>query len=162
MSKFNKILVLDMDGTLVDFYGVEGWQHYLDDLQDPTPYRIAKPFYDKNVLNSILNTLHSQGWYIVINTWLSRVKTETFHAAIKEAKLECLTALEIPYDYFLATDYGVDKQAPFANLKNSIQVLVDDNADIRAAWNGPTIDASQNIIPALTALINYETEVVYE
>lgn len=162
MQNFNKILVFDMDGTLFDFYGVEGWQHYLDDLQDTTPYAVAKPFYNPAELNTIINQLRAQGWYIVVNTWLSKVKTETFHNAIREVKLQRLAEIQFPYDYFIATDYGIDKQAPFANITNGIQILIDDNAAIRNAWNGPTIDATQNIILALKQLLLHDMEVDYE
>ena len=162
MQNFNKILVFDMDGTIFDFYGVEGWQHYLDDLQDPTPYAIAKPFYNPAELNLIINQLRAQGWYIVVNTWLSKFKTEAFHAAIREVKLQRLADIQFPYDYFIATDYGVDKQLPFVNITDGIQIIVDDNADIRHAWNGPTIDATQNIIPALKQLLIKDLEVDYD
>lgn len=155
-----KYLVLDMDGTLVDFYGVDGWQHYLDDLQDETPYRVAKPFYDPMVLNNTLDKLKRQGWTIIINSWLSKTKTEDFHNRIRNAKLEKLDELQIPYDMIFFLDYGTDKQDCIRHL-GGIQVLVDDNADIRASWNGPTIDATKNIIPILNKLesiVEYETK----
>lgn len=103
------VLVLDMDGTIADFYGVKGWKHYLDDLNDVTPYRIAKPIYDMNELNSVLLELKAAGWMIVINTWLSRVKTEEFHKNIKTAKLDWLKRYNVVYDEIIMTDYGVDK-----------------------------------------------------
>lgn len=158
MNNYKKILVFDLDGTIFDFYGVDGWKHYLDDLQDVTPYAIAKPFYNPDELNAVINSLKSQGWYIVVNTWLSITKTEEFHNAIREVKLQRLAEIQFPYDYFIATDYGVDKQEPFLTIKDGMQILVDDNADIRAAWNGPTIDATQNIIPFLKQLLIKETD----
>ena len=41
----NKVLVFDMDGTLCDFYGVEGWLNCLM-AEDVRPYVEARPFYD--------------------------------------------------------------------------------------------------------------------
>ena len=148
----NKILVLDMDGTFVDFYGVEGWKHYLDDLQDETPYVIAKPVYDMNRFNRVLRQLKMQGWVIIVNTWLSRTKTEEFHERIRNAKLNWLAKYAVPYDMFISTDYGVDKQSMIKKL-GGLQIIADDNADIRATWDGPTIDATQDIIPALESLL---------
>ena len=51
-----KVLVFDMDGTLANFYGVDGW---LNDLQNenPRPYEIAEPLYNMDVLVSLLNGL---------------------------------------------------------------------------------------------------------
>jgi phosphoserine phosphatase len=48
----NKILVFDMDGTIANFYGVKGWLDYLIN-EDTTPYEIAEPLYDMDVLNEI-------------------------------------------------------------------------------------------------------------
>ena len=146
-----KYLVLDMDGTIADFYGVDGWQHYLDDLQDETPYRIAQPIYNPNILNSVLLKLKSKGWTIIINSWLSKTKTEDFHQRIRQAKLDWLSNVKLPYDSVIFLDYGTDKQESILNL-GGVQVLVDDNDDIRASWNGITIDAKENIIPKLEAL----------
>ncbi len=154
----DKYLVLDMDGTFVDFYGVEGWKHYLDDLQDETPYRIAKPIYNMKIFNHILNKLQEQGWKIVINSWLSCTKTENFHNRIRTAKTEWLRNHNVPYDMVFFLDYGTDKQDCIRHLEG-IQVLVDDNGNIRAQWDGPTIDATQNIIPLLSKLlVEYEYE----
>ena len=46
-----KVLVFDMDGTLANFYGVDGW---LNDLQNenPRPYEIAEPLYNMEVLTA--------------------------------------------------------------------------------------------------------------
>ena len=54
----NKTLVFDLDGTIVDFYGVDGW---LDDLHNEStrPYDIAKPLYNMEVLNAILDCFYT-------------------------------------------------------------------------------------------------------
>ena len=67
----NKTLVFDMDGTLANFYGVDGW---LDDIRNENtrPYDIAKPLYNMEVLNAILDLLRAQGWTIAITTWLAK------------------------------------------------------------------------------------------
>lgn len=152
IKNIDKILVFDMDGTIADFYGVENWQHYLDDLQDATPYRVAKPMYNMTELNALLIELKRQGWYIVINSWLSRVSTPEFHEQIVAAKQEWLLRYNFPADYCIFTNYGVDKHAPF-KYHNGMHVLIDDNAEIRDNWHGPSIDANQDIMPALRALL---------
>ena len=52
----NKTLVFDMDGTIADFYGVEGW---LDDLhaENTRPYSQAEPLWDMVELAEVLNQL---------------------------------------------------------------------------------------------------------
>lgn len=148
----NKAIVFDMDGTLFDFYGVEGWKHDLDDLRSTRPYELAKPMYDKNILNTYINILKNNGWTIFINSWLARNKTPEYHENIKNVKLNRLAEIEFPYDYVIFTDYNVDKQESIPDYYQT-QVLVDDNADIREKWNGITIDATQNILIALQQLI---------
>ena len=48
-----KTLVFDMDGTLADTYGVNGWLQMLR-AEDPTPYEKATPLYDMMLLTAIL------------------------------------------------------------------------------------------------------------
>ena len=67
----NKILVFDMDGTIANFYGVKGWLDYLIN-EDTTPYEIAEPLYDMDILNNILKDLKNKGWKIVVTTWLAK------------------------------------------------------------------------------------------
>lgn len=55
----NKTLVFDMDGTIADFYGVDGW---LDDLHasNPRPYEEALPLWDMIELVDVLNRLREK------------------------------------------------------------------------------------------------------
>lgn len=147
-----KAIIFDMDGTLFDFYGVEGWEHDLYDLRSARPYALAKPMYNKNVLNRYINILKQNGWTIFVNSWLARNKTPEYHEEIKSVKLNRLAEIEFPYDFAIFTDYGVDKQESVKDYYTT-QVLVDDNPDICAKWNGITINANQNILPALEQLI---------
>ena len=50
----NRRICLDMDGTFVDFYGVQGWLEYLMN-HDATPYKVAKPLYDVIELLEVLD-----------------------------------------------------------------------------------------------------------
>lgn len=149
----NKYLIFDMDGTIVDFYGVEGWKHYLDDLQDATPYRIAKPIYDMSILNGLLSQAKTAGWKIVVVSWLSRVKTDKdFHQRIIEAKDEWLDVQGFPYDEKIYLEYGTNKEEAVAHLEG-IKVLFDDSNDVLDNWHGLKINAQYDIIPALRAII---------
>ena len=60
-----KVICFDMDGTLGDFYGVEGW---LDDLMtsNPRPYREAKPRFNFSSLARLLHKLQRRGYEINI------------------------------------------------------------------------------------------------
>ena len=47
-------ICFDMDGTIANFYGVNGWLEYLQNFDD-TPYRQAKPLLRMSSLAKVLN-----------------------------------------------------------------------------------------------------------
>ena len=85
----NKVLVFDMDGTIADFYGVDGWLDCLM-VSDVRPYREARPLVDMEQLNNILNQLKEFGWYIVITSWLAKDSTKAYDTAVRKTKKEWL------------------------------------------------------------------------
>jgi len=149
----NKTLVFDMDGTIANFYGVDNWLENIRN-ENTRPYEIAEPLYDMEVLNAILITLKSQGWRIAITTWLAMNSSVEFENATRKAKLEWLAKYDFPYDEIHLVRYGTTK----ANATRRIggyQILVDDNAKIRQGWHlGSTIDANENILEKLVALLD--------
>ena len=148
----NKALVFDMDGTIVDFYGVDGW---LEDLENhnPRPYIVAKPIYDTIELNNILALLKKQGWKIIITSWLSKNSTKDFDEVVRIAKKDSLTRMSFPYDEIHLVKYGTTK----ANCTRKLggrQILIDDNEKVRKGWHlGETINANEDIIPKLFNLL---------
>ena len=127
----NKVIVFDMDGTIADLYGVDGW---LDNLraEDTRPYEIAKPLYDMEYIAYILTLLKGLGWRVAVTTWLAKW---------------CF-----PYDEIHLVKYGTTK-ANCTRKHGGFQVLVDDNAKVRKGWTlGATIDANENIIKELEKL----------
>ena len=83
--KMKKTLVFDMDGTIADLYGVNGWLENLRE-ENARPYIEAKPLYDMNVLTSILELLRLNGWTIAITSWLSKESTKAYDKKVREAK----------------------------------------------------------------------------
>lgn len=67
-----KAVYFDMDGTIADLYGVEGW---LDSLiaEQTKPYREAKSLVNMRKLSYELNRLQRAGYHIGIVTWLSKI-----------------------------------------------------------------------------------------
>lgn len=147
----NKTIVLDMDGTIVDFYGVDNW---LTDIrsENPRPYEIAKPLYDMVVLTALLNLLREMGWRVAITTWLAKGSTKEFDTKVRKAKIEWLKKYNFPYDEIHLVKYGTTK-ANCTRRLGGYQILVDDNAEIRQSWTlGSTIDANENILKSLADL----------
>lgn len=148
----NKTLVFDMDGTIADFYGVNGW---LNDLQNENtrPYDMAKPLYNMEVLNALIDFLRMQGWRIVVTTWLAKGATKAFDDAVRASKLQWLQKYNFKYDEIHLVRYGTTK-ANATRHHGGFQVLIDDNEQIRKGWHlGDTIDANGNILNELLKLI---------
>lgn len=147
----NKVLVFDMDGTLCDFYGVEGWLNCLM-AEDVRPYVEARPFYDMFAMMEILNELKNDGWYIVVTSWLAKNSTKNFKKATREAKYDWLDKFNFPYDEIHLVQYGTTKADCTRHL-GGIQTLIDDNEKVRNGWTlGPTFDANKNVYEFLKNL----------
>lgn len=147
----NKTLVFDMDGTIANLYGVEDW---LKDLraENPRPYQVAKPIYDMDILNGILNILKECGWRIVVTSWLSKGSSKAYDRLVREAKLAWLDRYDFPYDEIHLVKYGTTKAKCTRHI-GGFQILVDDNEDVRKGWSlGDTIDASTDIVEKLMEL----------
>ena len=148
----NKTLVFDMDGTIADLYGVNGW---LEDLQNsnPRPYIVANPIYKAEDLNILIGVLKGLGWKIVVTTWLAKNATKEYDEKVRKAKLAWLKAMNFDYDEVHLVKYGTTK-ANCTRRHGGFQILVDDNEKVRKGWTlGDTIDANENILRALTNLI---------
>lgn len=148
----NKTLVFDMDGTIADLYGVNGW---LEDLraENPRPYEVARPLYDMEVLNAILDLLKAQGWRIAVTTWLAKNSSATYDEMVRKAKIEWLKKYNFNYDEIHLVKYGRTK-ADCTRKNGGLQILIDDNEKIRKGWHlGNTINANENIINALINLL---------
>ena len=146
-----KMLVFDMDGTIADFYGVEGW---LDDLhaENTRPYDIAEPLYDMTELIDTLHRLQEIGWMIAVTTWLAKDATKEYNKAVTKAKKEWLAKYNFPYDEIHCVKYGTTK-ANCTRNKADFQILIDDNKKVRDGWTlGTTVNAQFNIMNFLKAL----------
>lgn len=147
-----KAIVFDLDGTLADLYSVFGWLEKLRSY-DATPYSEAKPIYDAEELIPLIAELKDRGFRIIVTSWLSKESTKEYDAAVRRAKKEWLAEYGFPYDEIHLVKYGTPK-TKCSRGKAKYQILVDDNAEVRSKWTlGATIDANENIIPMLKALL---------
>lgn len=147
-----KILNWDMDGTIADLYGVDGWLNMLDSC-DPTPYKVAEALVDMYELWRVLEMFHKAGWTINIISWNSRSGDAAYHRQVRQAKVEWLKKMGILdcFDHVHIIKYG--------KPKNYIAkgVLVDDNKEVCQRWEGAggiTIDpTSKNLFDILKTMI---------
>lgn len=142
-----KEINFDMDGTIADFYGVEGW---LDDLiaQSPRPYAEAKPLLDMDALADRLNKLQNKGYAIKVISWLSKTTTEEFDNKVIATKKEWLqkNLSSVKWDKIDIVAYGTPKQT----LGKGI--LFDDEKQNRENWGKGAYEPT-DIFKVLDSLI---------
>ena len=136
----------DMDGTIANLYGVKGWLEYLIN-ENTTPYEIAKPLVNLQVLARLLNRLQREGWEINIISWLAKDKSENYNARVAQAKLDWLKRhlTSVHFDNINIVNYGTPK----STCGNGI--LFDDEEPNRKEWKGTAYDVN-NILEILKNL----------
>lgn len=144
-----KAIYFDMDGTIANFYGVDGWLDYLV-AGKTKPYREAKPLVDMRELAKLLNTLQAQGWTIGIISWLAKSGSDEYDERVTKTKEKWLERHlgSVHFDEVKIAKYGTPKQFladhPFG-------ILFDDEQPNRDAWTGEAYDV-HNILGVLTAI----------
>ena len=144
----DKILVFDMDGTIADLYGVDGWLEMLRN-EDATPYAVAEPLVEMEMLNTLLDILRGMGWSVVVTTWLAKDATKEYDDAVRKVKKAWLDRMGFKYDEIHLVKYGTTK-ANCTRHHKGFQILIDDNDAIRKGWTlGATIDAKADLLAKL-------------
>lgn len=142
-------IYFDMDGTLANFYGVEGW---LDDLKNSNtrPYAVAQPLFDTLRMFTLIQALKSKGYHVGIISWCSKSGTPAFDAEVEAVKREWL-AKYFPYaDEIHVVKYGTPKQ-DVATTADAI--LVDDEARNLDAWTLGDAIRAEDMMEELWGLV---------
>lgn len=136
----------DMDGTIADLYGVDGW---LADLCafNPRPYEQAKPLVNMQALARVLNRLQREGYTLGIVSWLSKNSNDAYDERVAQAKRDWLAKhlASVRFDEIDIIAYGVPKQ------DGRDGILFDDEKPNRDNWTGTAYDV-QDIIQTLRSL----------
>lgn len=123
-----------MDGTIADTYAISDW---LDQLRNESvkPFEVAEPLISESTLLSLFTDEN-----IIVCTMLPKgVALGTPYAdACQQAKREWLDKYFPSLTKAIFMEYGDDKS--LGNFSKNC-LLIDDNATIRANFNGYTLDA---------------------
>ena len=141
-----KEIWFDMDGTIADLYGVEGWLDML--LNENTkPYEIAKPLINMRELAKVLNRLIEKGWEIGVISWLAKNGTNDYNKKVANAKMKWLAKhlKSVKFAKIDIVEYGTPKQI------NRNGILFDDEKQNRENWLGIAYNV-ENIIQVLREL----------
>ena len=144
-----KAIYFDMDGTIADLYGVEGWLNDLES-ENERPYATAKPLIRMSALARVLNRLQKEGYTIGIVSWLSKGGSDDYNEKVTYAKQKWLKQhlASVNFDEINIVKYGTPKSTA-VNIQDGI--LFDDEEKNRTEWNGTAFDVD-NIIEILKAL----------
>lgn len=140
-----KMIWFDMDGTLANFYGVNGW---LDDLmaENTRPYEIAKGINLAPIAHQ-LRRLSKNGYKFGIVSWTSKGGSEKFNSEVAEVKKVWLKKHlpSVEFEQIIILPYGTPK----SKVGNGI--LFDDEIGNRTEWKGVAYDV-ENIASTLRTL----------
>lgn len=141
-----KAINLDMDGTFINLYGVDGW---LDDIlaRDTRPYEVAEPLVNLSALARVLNNKQRKGYQINIISWTAKNAPAEYNHRVAQAKLNWL-AKRLPsvhFDNISIVDYGTPKSL------YGEDILFDDEESNRNEWKGGAYDV-ENLIEKIKKL----------
>lgn len=141
-----KEIWFDMDGTIADLYGVDGWLDMLLN-ENARPYEIAKPLVNMRELARVLNRLIEKGWEIGVISWLAKNGTNDYNKKVANAKMRWLAKhlRSVRFAKIDIVEYGTPKQI------NRDGILFDDEKQNRESWLGVAYNVD-NIIQVLKEL----------
>lgn len=141
-----KVINFDMDGTIADLYGVEGW---LDDLinGNTRPYDVAKPLVNLSALARQINKMQKNGYKFNIISWTSKSGSAEYNERVRVSKLKWLARHlhSVKWDNIFIVPYGTPKH------EISSGILFDDEKPNREKWGVGAYDV-ENILGVLRAV----------
>lgn len=128
-----KILTFDLDGTLVDLYGVKDWLPKIR-AHDASPYVEARGLVNLSRLARRLNAIQRKGWKIRVVSWCSKDRDEKFFEDARRAKIEWLSRhlKSVRFDEICIVHYGTPK-SEVGTLRGGF--LFDDEKPNREEWS---------------------------
>jgi hypothetical protein len=156
MKKFR--LIFDMDGTIADLYGKSDW---LETIRASKPvFADLRPMAGFERVLEALETLTSitSNVEVVIASWLPMNASGNYERACAIEKAEWLqnTGFNAVVNQSNFVPYGTPKSEFVSHDMETINILFDDNAEVRAefteASNSQAFDEN-TILPVLTMLI---------
>ena len=139
-------ICFDMDGTIANLYGVNGWLDMLIN-GDATPYKMASVLLNMNSLAKLLNKLQKMGYEIGIISWLAKNSNSEYDEKVTQAKKGWLKKhlASVNWDFIEIVKYGTDKNIV---CKDENSILFDDEVANRTNWKGQAFDVD-NILNVL-------------
>ena len=127
-----KAIYFDLDGTIADLYGVEGWLADLEAYRT-RPYDEAKPLCNMSKLARAIHKAQKSGIKVGVISWLSKTATEDYNKAVTKAKRKWLKKhlKSVNFDEVHIVEYGTPKSI----VALDYGILFDDEERNRIEWN---------------------------
>ena len=144
-----KAVYFDMDGTIANLYGVDGWLDMLI-AEDATPYKVAEPLINLQALARVLNRLQACGYVLGIVSWLAKGANDEYNQKVTKAKIDWLNKhlASVHFNEIHIVEYGTPKETVVLNPNG---ILFDDEKRNRDNWTGKAFDVDA-IIETLKAI----------
>ena len=128
-----KVIYLDLDGTIANLYAVPDWLPKLR-AEDVSPYLEAAPIENLHHLFSVMDKLIEAGWTFGIISWTSKGGSVEYNKAVRAAKIEWLEKMGfLPYlSEIHCVKYGTPKHLVPSHRRC---VLIDDDDSVREKWD---------------------------
>lgn len=133
-------IYFDMDGTIADLYNVPNWLEMLQ-AEKVAPYSVCKSLVPAKAFSELVKGFQSKGVKVGVISWGAMNGSNTYTKQVKAAKMEWFKkTYHVTLDEFHVVKYGTPKHKVKNNGGKCL--LVDDSPQVRAKWNGATIDAT--------------------
>ena len=144
-----KEIFFDLDGTIVNLYGVDNWLEKLRNF-DASPYRDASPLIDIKELEDVLTIIQSMGIRVSILSALAKVSNDTYDEQVIKAKKEWINThfTNFQFDNIIIIPYDSPKEL----YGNDGDIIFDDSTSVRDNWCGVSYDVN-NIIDDLKEIM---------
>ena len=161
-----KAIYLDMDGTIADLYGVNGWLDAIK-AEDTKPYEEAKPMFNADEMAKVIKALKEEGYLIGVVTFTAWGCTNDYGKAIRKAKKEWLKKF-FPYADMVHIVNNKREKADVVNVPRGY--LLDDEDHNVWAWTNKDdirgeayrvgIKVNGNVVEMLEAIANNKVEAI--
>ena len=147
-----KAIYFDMDGTIADLYGFNDWLPLLR-AESTIPYEMCGVLVDLEEMREVLNEFIAAGITVGVISWGAMDGSREYCKRTRKAKKDwCDYYFPDVFSEFHVVKYGTPKHHV---RKEKDSILVDDNKEVRDAWKGETVDASNpaNTVELLRELL---------
>ena len=124
-------IYFDVDGTIANLYGVEGWLSDLE-AENVRPYVEAKPMVNLSLLARYIHKAQRMGYTVGVISWLSKSGSPSYNETVTNAKMKWL-AKHLPsveWDEIHIVKYGTPK----STCRTYSGILFDDEQHNLDEW----------------------------